>query len=684
MPQSRSGRTKARSGAKQVAQDGEAEKKKTFIVKVPAKTSEVTSSVFDSEPSLATAGERAADSDFTQTIILQEEEERASGGAEDQSFSEFSIPIDMVGGGDKGDFDQDLYGRISLSDQLSLNTSDLSQAGDIRNHVISIEENGRITIGIDQQYHGGAGNLSTILEEPLVTPKQPHTPPKFPEWWLRLSSTLLSFLSTGYLVDVWLVCCDGEAVPAHQLLLSHASPRLASWLEEAARDTQEEAVTVSLPDWDSDTVGQFVSALYQGQLPALRNSQEKIRELADVLGINLQRTFPRSTSIVRKNLPKVDARQVIVSSNSTKFNASSLKSEFIKKEPSNNVDQPLGPMQIVQTESGQILLLTGDLNNFQQDNVETKVDPISIPERITSSYQTDEEVEKIKAVKIAEIKEQQGKQCPICYNTAINHRETTAGAEQKFAYKCCHTDCNVDNLKTARAFNQHITRHNGLNAEPASKVCPLCMRPRIEHKNRSIAEEDKGNHRGNLYKCCHCMASKLSAKKFFLHMENHVSKKHVCDICNKGYSYKHLLNEHHYKEHGEGQDVRYPCEFEGCDYSAKYKQTLHTHVMERHHGIKRKHRQTDAYKRINCPTCGKTLKQWYYHQFHKKSCTLAVGGGTLFQCELCGKEGFINAVTLENHKRTKHSVERPFACEYCPAKYATAMSLSGHRYIHPL
>ena len=143
MPQSRSGRTKARSGAKEVAQDGEAEKKKTFIVKVPAKTSEGTSSVFDGEDSLATA-----ESDFTQTIILQQQEE-ASGGAEDQSFSEFSIPIEMVGGGDKGDFDQDLYGRISLSQQLNLSTSDLSQAGDIRNHVISIEEKGRITIEID-------------------------------------------------------------------------------------------------------------------------------------------------------------------------------------------------------------------------------------------------------------------------------------------------------------------------------------------------------------------------------------------------------------------------------------------------------------------------------------------------------------------------------------------------------
>ena len=36
---------------------------------------------------------------------------------------------------------------------------------------------------------------------------------------------------------------------------------------------------------------------------------------------------------------------------------------------------------------------------------------------------------------------------------------------------------------------------------------------------------------GNLYKCCHCSAAKLSAKKFFPHLENHVAKKHVCKYC---------------------------------------------------------------------------------------------------------------------------------------------------------
>merc|ERR1719300_1809182 len=139
----------------------------------------------------------------------------------------------------------------------------------------------------------------------------------------------------------------------------------------------------------------------------------------------------------------------------------------------------------------------------------------------------------------------------------------------------------------------------------------------------------------------------------------------------------HLLNEHTWKEHGDGQNFRYNCSWEGCDYSAKYKQTLHTHVMEKHHNLKRRHRQEEAFKKVTCPTCGKSLKKWYYQQFHIRTCSN--GGNVIYQCDICGKEGFINAVTLENHKRTKHSIDRPFACEYCPAKYATAMSLSGHR-----
>ena len=642
--------------------------KKTYIVRLPSKQETASS----------------------QTIILHEKVEdepetiSAVDPHNDNEIAEFSlsnIPIDMVEtDSDKQELELDT--RMTLADQLDLLQSgaqlaSLEQPGEMRDHVISIEENGSITIEKIRRADGGTENgaedeeedevLETDLSCDDIEEKSPHTPPKFPEWWLRLSSTLLSFLSTGHLVDVWLVCCDGEAVPAHQLLLSQVSPRLSGWLQEARRDAQDEAVTISLPDWDSDTVGQFVSALYQGQLPAARSSQIKIRQLADMFGIPLAKTVSRpskrnSTVGTGKKAEKEKKMLFISAKDEESDNPVDDVKPKIGKEA--RADLGEGQVQVVQTENGEILLLTGDLN-LQSQKVEQ---PQSL----------DDEVEKMKAVKIAEIKEQQSKQCPLCYNTAINHRHSFDGAEQKFAYKCCQADCSTDNIKTARAFNQHVIKHSeALNYEPASRVCPLCLRPRIEHKNRGLSDEEKTSHRGNLYKCCHCAAAKLSAKKFFLHMENHVSKKHVCDICNKGYSYKHLLNEHTWKEHGEGKDIRYPCNWEGCDYSAKYKQTLHTHVMERHHGVKRKHRQEDAYKKINCPTCNKSLKKWYYHQFHKRTCS---SGNVIYQCEICGKEGFINAVTLQNHVRTKHSVDRPFSCEYCPAKYATAMSLSGHRY----
>jgi hypothetical protein len=45
-----------------------------------------------------------------------------------------------------------------------------------------------------------------------------------------------------------------------------------------------------------------------------------------------------------------------------------------------------------------------------------------------------------------------------------------------------------------------------------------------------------------------CKASKLSgAKKLFDHLENHVEKKFACSVCQKGFSYQHLLDAHLHK-----------------------------------------------------------------------------------------------------------------------------------------
>jgi len=296
---------------------------------------------------------------------------------------------------------------------------------------------------------------------------------------------------------------------------------------------------------------------------------------------------------------------------------------------------------------------------------------------------------KTKEYKMQQIKKQQERSCSECKNTAISHRYDLQNPEGKmFLYRCCFASCGYDKLKTARAFNGHMSKHKRFpegKSEHTKKVCPLCKKSRIKHKNEDITHWPNGvKLKGNLYKCCHCAAAKLNSKKFFIHTENHVAKKFVCDICQKGYSYKHLLQEHVWKEHGEGQHIRFTCSWTGCDYSAKYKQTLYAHVMEKHHGITKKHplrRPKDAHgepisSNVECPTCKKSLGRRYYEKVHKPTCA---GAEVIYQCEICGKEGFINSVTLQNHVRSKHSADRPYQCEYCPAKFATSESLSHHR-----
>ena len=206
MPQSRSGRI-TRTGGRGVAEGGEKQSKKTFIVKVPSKAqSDDANSVFESD---AMDAEAADDTDFTQTIILQNRddgEEEGARGDTDQTdnladFELNNIPMEMAVDGGKTD-KSDLLSSYLLADHINLNNTSigLDQAGGIRDHVISIEENGRITIekiGIEDEDQDEDQEEDELGVARLLSGgKQPHTPPRFPEWWLRLSSTLLSFLST--------------------------------------------------------------------------------------------------------------------------------------------------------------------------------------------------------------------------------------------------------------------------------------------------------------------------------------------------------------------------------------------------------------------------------------------------------------------------------------------------------
>ena len=65
-------------------------------------------------------------------------------------------------------------------------------------------------------------------------------------------------------------------------------------------------------------------------------------------------------------------------------------------------------------------------------------------------------------------------------------------------------------------------------------------------------------------------AAKLTAKSFFDHVENHVSKRFKCGECDRGYSSKRNLDEHVHREHGEGRGVFHHCQFSNCDFKSRF------------------------------------------------------------------------------------------------------------------
>lgn len=163
-------------------------------------------------------------------------------------------------------------------------------------------------------------------------------------------------------------------------------------------------------------------------------------------------------------------------------------------------------------------------------------------------------------------------------------------------------------------------------------MCPLCLKSRLSHRNEGLKQQTPKS-KVNRYKCCRCSASKMSAKRFSEHTQNHITKKFVCQTCHKGYSQKKFLDHHVYVEHGEGKGQRFHCNYENCNFEAKYAQTLACHIKEKHEGEKRSHRGEKSRAEVTCVACGKTYKAWYYQQYHRSTCTSSV----VYKCQICGQ-----------------------------------------------
>ena len=133
------------------AGDQQKQSKKTYIVKIPNKSNNAVFEASDNRDTLE-SDQIDDNQDFAQTIMITTDRDDPGGGNNDQALSDFTlnnIPIEMVtDDGGKTDYDSGShlfgeYNRLSLADQLHNSNQSLDQSSGIRDHVISIEENGK-------------------------------------------------------------------------------------------------------------------------------------------------------------------------------------------------------------------------------------------------------------------------------------------------------------------------------------------------------------------------------------------------------------------------------------------------------------------------------------------------------------------------------------------------------------
>lgn len=471
---------------------------------------------------------------------------------------------------------------------------------------------------------------SAAAMSPLKRPRW-FRPTGFPPWYKRLSSTFRHFFKSQFLTDVVIYCKDQGTIEVHKTILCLASPYFRSLVEqiECNEDSQ---IHVSLPDFSKDHVSSFIEALYRGSVPTEEHAYLSCQYLSDLFGL---------------------------------FSYEDEQSFFSSRLESTEIAPSLPPedYRSASSEDGSSSISDNDDTQFNVARVDDKeVLFIHRPDEIIDdSFPGDDQVN--------EIESEQEKLCSSCGREALQHRiEIRTEADKRrlgiplvpsnesltFLYRCCVPGCplqTIRHLKHARAFNAHAERHAMVIQESkppciscitsisfqssvskVPKMCPLCLKSRLSHRNEGLKQQTPKS-KVNRYKCCRCSASKMSAKRFSEHTQNHITKKFVCQTCHKGYSQKKFLDHHVYVEHGEGKGQRFHCNYENCNFEAKYAQTLACHIKEKHEGEKRSHRGEKSRAEVTCVACGKTYKAWYYQQYHRSTCTSSV----VYKCQICGQ-----------------------------------------------
>ncbi|XP_053683701.1 transcription factor grauzone-like [Sabethes cyaneus] len=190
-------------------------------------------------------------------------------------------------------------------------------------------------------------------------------------------------------------------------------------------------------------------------------------------------------------------------------------------------------------------------------------------------------------------------------------------------------------------------------------VCDLCSKP-LEDFNE-LREHFKEAHGQQGYiKCC----DKKIFKKCWMieHLQVHLNPDTFhCDICNKSYSSKRVLNDHNKEVHASEEQRALKCE--GCTKRFASKRHLNAHMSMAHGSFP-------------CPQCPRTLAS----QGSLKHHILTIHGeGEQFICDICARV-YRTKRCLETHVKGHLGTrqEDKVQCTVCAVWFTNKYQLTKH------
>ncbi|XP_057661587.1 zinc finger protein ZFMSA12A-like isoform X35 [Diorhabda carinulata] len=202
--------------------------------------------------------------------------------------------------------------------------------------------------------------------------------------------------------------------------------------------------------------------------------------------------------------------------------------------------------------------------------------------------------------------------------------------------------------------------------------CHICEG--YSHQDEIVFEKHIREHEGvTRFQCPICEKPFQTLKGAHEHRLKHENKKSFeCDLCQKQYYSSYLLKEHkkeeHYETLADQKEEQLYCKL--CDKHYRNRSGMSYHNF-------RHHRNSTSRAPVLCEICGLDFPNRSKLKSHMNKHTVEKP----FTCEYCSKT-FTHSSTLNVHKSVKHTGTKRYTCSFCGKQFPFHAAYNYHLKLH--